>query len=162
MARSISSRGLVFGAISVIAVIILSLMPERRDPAVREPSYRQRDLSYWFHELHHGAPEEAGAAFRDMGIDAIAPLIRKVRQNHLSIGQRFYGRFWTRLPDRVSSYCPRPKRHDKQLAGKVAVAVSHIGTKAVPVMILLLDDRDVDVRLTAKDALRLLGEVDQR
>jgi HEAT repeat protein len=60
------------------------------------------------------------------------------------------------FPSVIARQLPSPKHYEKQLSFSVAVALSHIGTKAIPQLIRLSDDANPEVKTAAIEALRMV------
>jgi HEAT repeat protein len=142
--------------IAGILFLLAALAFQPKPKVEPEPTFKERTVTEWFVELNRGATAAAGAAFRELGPEAIEVLIRKLRKNHLSAFDRKYAAAWVYFPRVITRYMPGPKRHEKQLSLSVAVALSHIGSKAVPTLILLSADPNPEVKAAATEALGMI------
>lgn len=153
----VTAVALAIAAFSCLLVYDRSRLP---GPAPEpEPKYRERELSIWFHQLHYGAPEEAGAAFREFGTEAIGPLERRLRANRDSALRRAHVRVWQSLPPEWAQRLPQPQPYNPELAFRVAVAWSHAGTPIKPRLEVFLGDPNQEVRRAAEDAIRLIDGI---
>jgi hypothetical protein len=125
-----------------------------------EPVYQGKRLSYWFHQYARQTPQmsEATNAIAHLGGRAVPYLVR-VLERGISPWQRAYNIAWGLLPQAQSKRLPPPRWRD-EASYSALEAVTLVGPaagKAVPAIINLLNDRDVELRRAAPQTLGRLG-----
>lgn len=119
-----------------------------------EPEHNGIPIRRWLYQLSYGAPGEAGAAFRDMGSDAVPFLLHELRRNDISWVHRMYGTIHPRVPKTVAKVCPAPRYRNRELPERIAVALSHSARASD--LVVALNDSSTDVRVASANALRMM------
>ena len=140
---------------SLVVVAVATIVVIVESPS-NEPVYHGKRLSYWFRQYAQQTPQmsEATNAFVHLGGQAVPYLVR-VLERPIGPWQRAYNFAWGLLPKSQSKKLTLPNWRDgaRYYALEALALIGPQAQKAVPAILRLLNDKDLELRRAAALAL---------